>query len=202
MDVQRAIAALTHKGFAVRYFETAKEAANYLAGSISGKTVGIGGSMTIEQLGFYDRLTKNNTVFWHWKTDDLATRVSAASTQVYLTSANAIAETGEIINIDGSGNRVAATLYNHERVVFVAGVNKLAPDLASALFLRSYNNSLSTQKQAIDSQIATLQTSNDAVKVEIQTLSTRDRVETIASDNGLSLNQNNIITVTTSGDGE
>jgi len=74
--------------------------------------------------------------------------------------------------------------------------------LASALFLRSYNNSLSTQKQAIDSQIATLQTSNDAVKVEIQTLSTRDRVETIASDNGLSLNQNNIITVTTSGDGE
>jgi cell division protein FtsL len=40
------------------------------------------------------------------------------------------------------------------------------------------------------------------VKVEIQTLSTRDRVETIASDNGLSLNQSNIITVTTSGSGE
>ncbi len=104
MDVHRAIAARTKKGFAVRYFETAKEAADYLAESISGKTVGIGGSMTIEQMGLYDRLTKNNTVFWHWKTDDLATRVSAASTQVYLTSANAIAETGEIINIDGSGN--------------------------------------------------------------------------------------------------
>ena len=134
MDVQRAIAALTKKGFAVRSFETAKEAADYLAESISGKTVGIGGSMTMEQLGLYDRLTKSNTVFWHWKTEDLATRVSAASTQVYLTSANAIAETGEIINIDGSGNRVAATLYNHERVVFVAGVNKLAPDAESALF--------------------------------------------------------------------
>ena len=134
MDVQRAIAALTHKGFAVRYFETAKEAADYLTESISGKTVGIGGSMTIEQLGLYDRLTKNNTVFWHWKTDDLATRVSAASTQVYLTSANAIAETGEIVNIDGSGNRVAATLYHHERVVFVVGVNKIAEDYESAVF--------------------------------------------------------------------
>ena len=134
MDVPRAIAALTKKGFAVRYFETAKEAADYLAGSISGKTVGIGGSMTIEQLGLYDRLTKNNTVFWHWRQDDKETRIAAASTQVYLTSANAIAETGEIINIDGGGNRVAATLYNHERVVFVAGINKLAPDLASAMF--------------------------------------------------------------------
>ena len=134
MDVQRAISALTREGFAVRFFDTAAEAADYLAESISGKTVGIGGSMTIEQLGLYDRLTQNNTVFWHWRTDDLATRIAPASTQVYLTSANAIAETGEIINIDGSGNRVAATLYNHERVVFVAGVNKLAPDLASAMF--------------------------------------------------------------------
>lgn len=38
------------------------------------------------------------------------------------------------MNIDGSGNRVAATLYNHERVVYVAGVNKIAPDLESAVF--------------------------------------------------------------------
>ena len=134
MDVQRAVSALTHAGFAVRCFDTAAEAADYLCGSISGKTVGIGGSMTIEQLGLYDRLTKNNTVLWHWRTNDKETRLAAANASVYLTSANAIAETGEIINIDGSGNRVAATLYNHERVVFVAGVNKLAPDAESAMF--------------------------------------------------------------------
>jgi len=134
MFVLHAMEALKREGFAVRYFETAKEAADYLCESISNKTVGIGGSMTIEQMGLYDRLTQNNTVFWHWRTNDNETRVSAANTQVYITSANAIAETGEIINIDGSGNRVAATLYNHERVVFVAGVNKLAPDLASAMF--------------------------------------------------------------------
>lgn len=134
MDVQRTMDSLSRKGFAVRYFETAKEAADYLNGSIWGKTVGIGGSVTIEQMGLYDRLSEHNTVHWHWVTNDMETRTAAAGAEVYLTSANAIAETGEIVNIDGSGNRVAATLYNHERVVFVAGVNKIAPDLESAVF--------------------------------------------------------------------
>ncbi len=134
MDVQRAMDSLKKRGFAVRYFESATEAADYLAGSIGGKSVGIGGSITIEQLGVYDRLAAQNTVYWHWRQNDKQTRTLAAGADVYLTSANAIAETGEIINIDGSGNRVAATLYNHERVVFVAGVNKLAPDLESAMY--------------------------------------------------------------------
>ena len=134
MDVQRAIASLQKRGFTVNYFETAAEAADYLCGSILGKTVGIGGSVTIEQMGLYDRLSRDNTVHWHWVTNDQATRQAATNSDVYLSSANAISETGEIVNIDGSGNRVAATLYHHERVVFVAGVNKLAPDLESAMF--------------------------------------------------------------------
>ena len=134
MDVQRTMDSLSRKGFAVRYFETAKEAADYLSGSIWGKTVGIGGSVTIEQMGLYDRLSEHNTVHWHWVTNDQETRQAATNAEVYLSSANAISETGEIVNIDGSGNRVAATLYHHERVVFVAGVNKLAPDLESAMF--------------------------------------------------------------------
>jgi len=133
MDFQRAMETFRKKGFAVTYFETAAEAADYLAASISGKTVGIGGSVTIDQLGIYDRLRESNTVYWHWKTDDKQTRIDASGAEVYLTSANAISETGEIVNIDGSGNRVAATLYNHEKVVFVAGVNKLTPDLESAM---------------------------------------------------------------------
>ncbi len=134
MNVQRTMESLTRAGFAVRYFETAKEAADYLDESISGKTVGIGGSVTIEQMGLYERLSARNTVFWHWRTNDSETRTAAAGAEVYLCSANAIAETGEIVNIDGSGNRVAGTLYNHERVVFVAGVNKIAEDYERAVF--------------------------------------------------------------------
>ena len=134
MNVQRTMESLTRAGFAVRYFETAKEAADYLDESISGKTVGLGGSVTIEQMGLYERLSARNTVFWHWRTNDLETRTAAAGAEVYLSSANAIAETGEIVNIDGSGNRVAATLYHHERVVFVVGVNKIAEDYESAVY--------------------------------------------------------------------
>ncbi len=133
-DVQRAIRSLQKRGFTARYFETAKEAADYLDSSITGKTVGIGGSVTIQQMGLYDRLAAHNTVYWHWVTNDVETRVNAANAEVYLTSANAIAETGEIVNIDGTGNRVAATMYNRGRVVFVAGVNKLAPDYESAVY--------------------------------------------------------------------
>ena len=68
--------------------------------------------------------------------------------------------------------------------------------LSSALFLRTYNNGLSSKKQAIESEIAKLETQNDAIKVVIQTLSTRDRVDYIAEENGLELDQGNIITIT------
>lgn len=67
--------------------------------------------------------------------------------------------------------------------------------LASTLFLRSYNNSLSTQKQSIEQQIALIETQNDAVRVEIQTLSSSDRVDEIAAQDGMSRNQNNVITI-------
>ena len=84
-------------------------------------------------MGLYDRLSADNTLFWHWKQPADEARVAAAHAQVYLTSANAIAETGEIVNIDGSGNRLASMLYGHEALYIVAGVNKLAPDLPAAL---------------------------------------------------------------------
>ncbi|MEF9967584.1 MAG: hypothetical protein RR766_03645 [Longicatena sp.] len=67
--------------------------------------------------------------------------------------------------------------------------------LSSRLFLRSYNNSLSVARQSIESEIASIQTENEAVKVEIQTLSSRDRIESIATDAGLGLDQNNIVTI-------
>ena len=68
--------------------------------------------------------------------------------------------------------------------------------LCSSLFLRSINNSLSTQKQQIETQIAALKVETDAVKVAIQGLSNRERVVSIATDAGLSMNQSNIVTIT------
>lgn len=114
MDYRRAMDNLRKRGFTVSYFETGAAAAEYVAGQNTGKTIGIGGSKTIEALGLYEMLSRNNTVYWHCKQQPVdEARQKAANTEVYLSSANAIAETGEIVNIDGTGNRVAAMTYGH-----------------------------------------------------------------------------------------
>ncbi|MBO7608853.1 MAG: lactate utilization protein, partial [Muribaculaceae bacterium] len=57
----------------------------------------------------------------------------AFSADVYLTSANALSEDGVIVNIDGNGNRVAAITWGPKKVIFVIGMNKVAPTVEDAL---------------------------------------------------------------------
>ena len=125
--------ALRQRGYTVRVFDSGEAAADYLNGAIDGVSVGIGGSVTVQQLGLYDRLAQHNQVYWHWQGGP-EQRDKAAGADVYLTSANGLAETGEILNIDGTGNRVASTLYGHKKVYFVIGANKLAPTRDEALW--------------------------------------------------------------------
>ncbi len=126
---------LEARGYAVRVFSTGKEAADYLDAAVDGKSVGFGGSATLDALGLYELLGTHNRIIWHWKWEDKdAARREAMTSDVYLTSVNALAETGELINIDGTGNRVAATLFGHEKVFFVVGRNKLAPTYDEALW--------------------------------------------------------------------
>lgn len=128
---------LEARGFVVKTFSTAVEAVDYLDGAIDGKTVGFGGSVSLQQMGLYEKLAAHNEMHWHWvgtPEEKQAHRIAEMSTQIYLSSANGLAETGEIINIDGIGNRVAATLFGHEKVYFVIGHNKLAPTYEEALW--------------------------------------------------------------------
>ena len=127
---------LEDNGFPVSVFATGEEAAAYLNQVIDGKTVGCGGSMTLKELGLYDSLATHNTLYYHGTSDDPQTAMkNAMAADVYLLSANAIAaESGELISIDGTGNRVASTLFGHEKVYFVAGRNKVSPDFDSALY--------------------------------------------------------------------
>lgn len=124
---------LEARGFRVKVFATGAEAAAYLNGAIDGVSVGIGGSLTVQELGLGDTLAAHNELHWHWSGGP-EERPRAAAAQVYITSANGLAETGEIINIDGAGNRVASTLYGHQKVYFVIGRNKLAPTYDEALW--------------------------------------------------------------------
>ena len=122
---------LEERGFTVTRFDTAAQAADYLDAALDGKSVGIGGSVTIQEMGLAERLREHAQVLWHWAG---STTQDAAGAQVYLTSVNGAAETGELINIDGTGNRVASGLFGHEKVYFVVGRNKVAPDYDAALW--------------------------------------------------------------------
>ena len=125
-------------GYQVTVFDTKEQAADYLCGEIKDTTVGFGGSITLRDMGLYDRLQETNKVAWHMypaegqNKDEL--RMLARNTDVYLTSANGLAETGEIINIDGAGNRVSESIFGHKKVYFVIGKNKLAEDYDKALW--------------------------------------------------------------------
>ena len=133
MNLEKTMENLSRRGFKVSHFETGAQAADYVAGQIHGCSVGMGGSQTLQALGLYERLGEDNTVYWHWKVPGAETLRAAALADVYLSSANAISEDGEIFNIDGNGNRLAGTLYGHKKVYILAGSNKIEPDFDSAL---------------------------------------------------------------------
>ncbi|MBD5442648.1 MAG: LUD domain-containing protein [Treponema sp.] len=129
---------LKDKGYTVTIFQTAAEAVKYLDTQIDRQTVGFGGSMTLEKMGLYETLQSHNTVFWHQRIPEGKTskeiRLAANNATIYISSVNGLAETGEIINIDGNCNRVASIFYGHEKVYLVIGKNKLAKDYGSALY--------------------------------------------------------------------
>lgn len=128
---------LETKGYKVSCFSGKEAAASYICESISGTKVAFGGSMTLEEMGLYEKLSENNEVIWHWRILQGMTNsqvlAEAKTADIYISSVNGIAKTGEIVNIDGTCNRVASTLYGHRKVYFVAGVNKIADDLEGAI---------------------------------------------------------------------
>ena len=118
---------LKEHGYEVKVYATLKEAAEYLDSVIDDTTVGIGGSGTVKESGLYETLKGHNKdEVWHWfeEASDAA-RVRAMNTEVYLTSVNAMAETGEMISIDGCGNRIASMLFGHKKIYYLVGRNKI-----------------------------------------------------------------------------
>ena len=129
---------LKDRGYIVTIFETATEAVKYLDMHIDNQTVGFGGSVTLEQMKLFETLQSHNTVFWHQRIPEGKTsteiRIAASQASIYISSVNGLAETGEIINIDGNCNRVASIFYGHKKVYLVIGENKLEKDYDSALY--------------------------------------------------------------------
>jgi L-lactate utilization protein LutB len=136
--LERMKSVLEKRGYAVQLCRNAQEAAEYILTRVEpGQTVGVGGSVTVQQLGLEKLFAeKGCPVRWHWLVpppERAAEQVAAHKADVYLCSANALTEAGQIINIDGHGNRVAATLHGPGKVIFVIGKNKVAPNYEAAI---------------------------------------------------------------------
>ena len=103
------------------------------------QTVGVGGSMTLFETGVIDYLRKKPIRFLDRYQEGLSTDQienifhQSLLADVYLTSSNAIDRNGNLYNIDGHGNRVAAMIYGPKKVVVIVGMNKIFDDELSAI---------------------------------------------------------------------
>ncbi len=104
-----------------------------------GDTVGVGGSMTLFETGVIDFLRTENYNFLDRyaqglsKEDMMDIFKKSLLSDVYISSTNAITEDGELYNVDGNGNRVAAMIFGPDKVIIVAGVNKIVKDVEAAI---------------------------------------------------------------------
>ncbi|MCD2491119.1 lactate utilization protein [Lacrimispora sp. NSJ-141] len=130
---------LESRHFEAYYCTTREEALQKVLELIPEESsVSWGGSMTIRDMGLTDALNRGN-----YRTIDRDKAANeeekkkayrdAMSAEYYLTSANGISEDGQLVNVDGTGNRVAAVVYGPEYVIVVAGMNKVAKTADDAL---------------------------------------------------------------------
>lgn len=105
----------------------------------AGATIGVGGSWTLKDLGIPAQLAKNgHTVYDHnvpglTVEESMTLRRKELLCDVFLSGTNAVTLDGQLVNVDGTGNRVAAMSFGPKKVIVVVGVNKIVPDLDAAM---------------------------------------------------------------------
>jgi L-lactate utilization protein LutB len=104
-----------------------------------GSTVGLGGSRTAAEIGLLDALRKGRYRLFDQYGDKLTEgerlefRMKGTHADFFVCGSNAITEDGKLVNIDGMGNRLAAMCYGPEKVIIVAGRNKIVSDVDAAI---------------------------------------------------------------------
>ena len=138
-QVERTINALKKNNFEALFVPDSKAVFEEVMKRIpDGTTVGIGGSVTLTQLGLQKALEKRGIhLIWPFqqaKNEEERLRLiqKSFSADVFLSSTNAITEDGKLFNVDASGNRVGAMFIGPKKTIIVAGVNKIVKDLEAA----------------------------------------------------------------------
>lgn len=127
------------RGFTGVYVPTAADAKAEIAAMLRpGLTVANGGSETLAELGFRQMVEEAGCVCFDRSTavtprEKRDIHAKAVMSDLYFMSSNAITVAGELVNIDGAGNRVACLIHGPEKVVLVIGMNKVARDIPSAI---------------------------------------------------------------------
>ncbi|HNW45769.1 MAG TPA: lactate utilization protein [Elusimicrobiales bacterium] len=138
--LEAAAAALKKNNFASSVHPDAPAAAAYLVKMVgAGKTAGFGGSVTLASLELQEKLrAAGNTVLTHAPGMDKEARrgvwAKAQAADFYFASPQALTMRGELLLLDGNGNRISACACGPRKVVLVAGVNKLVKDLDAGLW--------------------------------------------------------------------
>lgn len=135
MNLDTVISNLNRRRFLAQRFGTNAALKAELLKIIGTGSVGTSGSASVQELGLYETLMEQgNLVHCHTYSDQKdAARRAAMTADTYLCSANAITEDGMILNIDGTGNRVAATVFGPATVIVIAGSNKIVADVESGI---------------------------------------------------------------------
>ncbi len=138
-QIKKAADMLNKRGFDSRCFSTIQDAVDAALEVIpKGATVGVGGSITIRELGILPKLKeRGHEVFDHWAApvEEKGKTIKAHPTSdVFISSSNAITLGGQLVNIDGTGNRVGSMIFGPEKVIVFAGINKIVNDLERAIW--------------------------------------------------------------------
>ena len=122
------------------YCDNSQEAVEAICGMIpEGALVGLGGSETVIESGLVEALRKMNIRLLDRYREDVTPervnemRMEGLLSDIYITSSNAITSDGKLVNMDGTGNRVAAMIYGPKKVIFMVGMNKAVISLEDAI---------------------------------------------------------------------
>lgn len=137
--IKRTKEALEKNNYDVYVVNTKEDAANMVESIIEkGSTVSFGGSMSILECGVLNNLRNGEyNLLDRYKegltSEDIGKLFRESFfADYYLTSTNALTENGELVNLDGNGNRVAAMIFGPKKVVVIAGINKIVRDIDEA----------------------------------------------------------------------
>lgn len=138
--VERTIENLEKNNMNGYFVENESEAVNIIKDLINeGDTISVGGSMSLFEIGVFDLIKNGKYDFLDRYKENLSKEDvkeiyrKSFFADDYITSSNAITENGELYNVDGNGNRVAAMLYGPDKVIVVVGKNKIVKDLEEAI---------------------------------------------------------------------